>query len=81
LLYAARGISKVVIDNHNVEIHYKFPVSGNSNTKRERPEILQAAVGIGAPDPRDTLGVVSAAEEPLGNAGDTGMRNRSNSLA
>jgi HPt (histidine-containing phosphotransfer) domain-containing protein len=33
-------IDKVVVDNYNVEIHYKFPVSGNSNTKRERPPLL-----------------------------------------
>jgi hypothetical protein len=33
-------IDKVVVDNYNVEIHYKFPVSGNSNTKRERPPFL-----------------------------------------
>ena len=32
-------IDKVVVDNHNVEIHYKFPVSGNSNTKRERHRV------------------------------------------
>ena len=32
-------IDKVVVDNYNVEIHYKFPVSGNSNTKRERPPL------------------------------------------
>ena len=32
-------IDKVVVDNYNVEIHYKFPVSGNTNTKRERPPL------------------------------------------
>jgi hypothetical protein len=32
-------IDKVVVDNYNVEIHYKFPLSGNSNTKRERPTL------------------------------------------
>jgi site-specific DNA recombinase len=33
-------IDKVVVENGNVEIHYKFPVSSNSNTRRERPSLL-----------------------------------------
>jgi hypothetical protein len=58
-------IDKVVVDNYNVEIHYKFPVSGNSNTKRERPEVVGFTFRIGALDPRDALGVVPAAQEAL----------------
>jgi hypothetical protein len=60
-------IDKVVVDNYNVEIHYKFPVSGNSNTKIERPEILVAASWVGAWG--HTLTVIAAAEEAGGNAG------------
>jgi hypothetical protein len=51
-------IDKVVVDNYNVEIHYKFPVSGNSNTKRERPPLqLQGLPPPGratAPPPRSS---------------------------
>ena len=58
-------IDKVVVDNYNVEIHYKFPVSGNSNIKRERPEVLVLAVRVCAPDPGDSFGVVPALQEPF----------------
>jgi hypothetical protein len=63
-------IDKVVVDNYNVEIHYKFPVSGNSNTKRERPEVLVPAFSIGASDTGHSLTVVSAAEETRRYLGD-----------
>jgi hypothetical protein len=64
-------IDKVVVDNYNVEIHYKFPVSGNTNRKRERPKILEAAFRIGALDTGDTLSVVTAAFESVDHLGDT----------
>ena len=43
-------IERVVVDRHNVEIHYKFPVSSNFNKKRERPKILMATFRVGAFD-------------------------------
>jgi len=33
-------IDKVVVGDGTVEIHYKFPVSSNCNTRRERPPLL-----------------------------------------
>ena len=39
-------IEKVVVEQQNVDIHYKFPVSSNSNKKRERPEVIMIAVRI-----------------------------------
>jgi hypothetical protein len=61
-------IDKVVVENGNVEIHYKFPVSSNSNTRREHPEILMPACRIGAPDTSDALPVVAADEKACRNA-------------
>ena len=56
-------IEKVVVEQQNVEIHYKFPVSSNSNKKRERPKVIVIAVRIGALDSADPLEVVAASTE------------------
>ena len=53
-------IDKVVVDNYNVEIHYKFPVSGNSNTKRERPEVLMVTFRVRTADTGHALAALAA---------------------
>jgi hypothetical protein len=62
-------IDKVVVDNYNVEIHYKFPVSGNSNTKRERPEVLVPAFRSCTSNASDALAVVAAAAKTARHSG------------
>jgi hypothetical protein len=47
-----------------------MPVSSNSSTRRERPEVLVATFGVHTSDAGHALAVVAAGEEAGGHTGD-----------